>query len=66
MIVLDADFRQRAFDGKWERIVKTLDYDNIYEFNTGHSKKTHIPTKWIVTDVYDYIIELILENGEKY
>ena len=28
MTILETAFKQRAFDGKWERIVKIMDTDN--------------------------------------
>ena len=30
--ILAEEFKQRAFDGKWERIVKIIDEDNAYSF----------------------------------
>lgn len=67
MIILETQFKQRAFDGKWERVIKTLDYDNKYTFtNEAGNKVSYIPEKWLVTDVYDFLGELELENGTKY
>lgn len=59
MVVLETQFKQRAYDGKWERIVKTFDYDNEYTFkNEVGNKVSFIPEKWITVGVYDYLIEL--------
>lgn len=67
MIVLETQYKQRAFDGKWERVVKTLDYENSYSFtNEVGNKVTYIPEKWICTKVFDLMGELILEEGTVY
>jgi len=58
MQVLETSFKQRAFDGKWERIVKIMDLDNSYSFiGENGSRMTHIPTKWVTVGVYDYLME---------
>ena len=60
MQVLETSFKQRAFDGKWERIVKIMDLDNSYTFIVENgSRMTHIPTKWVTVGVYDYLMEFI-------
>ena len=57
MNVLDTQFKQRAFDGKWERIIKILDHDNAYVYTTDAGSKVRlIPEKWVTVGVYDYII----------
>ena len=57
--VLAEEFKQRAFDGKWERIVKIMDLDNTYTFiGENGSRMSHIPTKWITVGVYDYLMEI--------
>lgn len=67
MIVLEEQFKQRAFDGKWERIVRTMDYANKYSFtNEVGNKVTYISEKWVTVGVYDYLIELELKDGSKY
>ena len=59
MKVLETSFKQRAFDGKWERIVKIMDLDNSYTFiGENGSRMTHIPTKWVTVGVYDYLMEI--------
>lgn len=59
MVVLEEEFKQRAFDGKWQRWVKTMDTENMYTYTNEYgSSITLIPDKWIVTDVYDYIINM--------
>jgi hypothetical protein len=64
MIVLETQFKRRAFDNKWERIVKTLDHDNKYTFtNEAGNKVTYIPEKWQVVGVYDLLGELELKDG---
>ncbi len=58
--VLAEEFKQRAFDGKWERIVKIMDLDNTYTFiGENGSRMSHIPTKWITVGVYDYLMEIV-------
>lgn len=59
MQILEEDFKQRAFDGKWERLGKIMDGDNAYSFvNENGNRMTHIPTKWITLGVYDYLMEI--------
>lgn len=58
MNVLETEFKQRAFDGKWERLGKIVDYDNKYSYMTeSGSRVSLIPTKWVTLGVYDYIME---------
>jgi len=59
MTVLETQFNQRKFDGKWERIVKIMDTDNMYSYTseTG-SRVTMIPEKWVTVGVYDYLMEI--------
>jgi hypothetical protein len=59
MQVLETAFKQRAFDGKWERIVKIMDLDNSYSFvNENGNRTTLIPEKWVTVGVYDYLMEI--------
>jgi hypothetical protein len=56
--ILETSLKQRAFDGKWERIAKIVDFDNKYTYQTeSGSKVTLVPEKWITIGVYDYIME---------
>lgn len=58
--ILEEDFKQRAYDGKWERIGKIMDMENSYSFvNENGNRTTHIPTKWITLGVYDYLMEIV-------
>lgn len=60
MNVLETQFKQREFDGKWERIGKIVDYDSKYTYTTDSgSKVTLIPEKWVTLGVYDYMLELV-------
>lgn len=60
MTVLEEQFKQRAFDGKWERIVRIMDTDNIYSYtNETGSRVTLIPEKWVTVGVYDYLLEFV-------
>lgn len=59
MQILEVDFKQRAYDGKWERIGKIADLDNSYTFvNENGNRTTLIPEKWITLGVYDYLMEI--------
>lgn len=58
LAILETQFKQRAFDGKWERLAKIVDNDNKYTYQTeSGSKVTLVPEKWITVGVYDYIME---------
>ena len=59
MNILETQFKQREFDGKWEKLAKVMDYDNkyVYKSETG-SNLTYIPTKWMTVGVFDYMMEL--------
>ena len=60
MTVLETQLKQRAYDGKWERIVKVLDEDNMYSYTNEYgSRVTMIPEKWITVGVYDYLLEIV-------
>jgi len=60
MKITAEEFKQRAFDGKWERIVKIMDLDNSYSFmGENGSRMTHIPEKWVTVGVYDYLMEIV-------
>jgi len=60
MIVLDTEFKQRAFDGKWERIIKTMDHDNAYSYTTESGNKVKfILEKWVTVGVYDCMMEFV-------
>jgi len=67
MVVLENQFKQRAFDGRWEHLVKTFDYDNKYSFtNEAGNRVTYIPEKWVAIGVYDLLADLELKDGTKY
>lgn len=57
--ILETQFKQRAFDGKWERIAKIMDYDNKYVYKTETGQRvTYVPEKWVTVGVYDYLVEV--------
>lgn len=59
MNILETQFKQREFDGKWERIAQVLDHDNKYVYKTeSGNKMTYIPTKWVTVGVFDYMMEI--------
>jgi hypothetical protein len=56
MKVLETQFKQREYDGKWERIVKVPDYENAYVYSTeGGNMIKILPEKWITVGVYDLL-----------
>lgn len=58
--VLETQMKQRAYDGKWERIGKIVDYDNEYTYSTeSGSRVTLIPEKWVTLGVYDMVMEFV-------
>lgn len=67
IVILETQFKQRAYDGKWEQIVRTIDHENKYSYaNEYGNKVTYTPEKWQVIGVYDFLAELELEDGSKY
>jgi hypothetical protein len=57
--VLETQFKQREFDGKWERIAKVMDYEQKYTYVTESGQKISlIPEKWVTVGVYDYLMEM--------
>lgn len=59
MKVYETEFKQRAYDGKWERIGKIEDEDNAYTFiNEFGSRAAHVPFKWVTLGVYDYLLTI--------
>ena len=60
MQVLETCFKQRAYDGKWEKLIRVFDFDNKYEYKNEYGVKTTLtPTKWLVEKVYDYELEVV-------
>lgn len=58
--VLETQFRQRAYDGKWERLGKIIDYDNKYAYQTSSgSSVALIPEKWVTLGVYGLMMEIV-------
>ena len=58
--IYEVDFRQRAYDGKWERLGKIEDTDNTYVFiNEYGNRAATTPFKWITLGVYDYLMEIV-------
>ena len=59
MNILETQFVQRAYDDKWERIARVMDYDNKYVYKSESGQKmTYIPTKWVTVGVYDAMMEI--------
>lgn len=58
--VLAEEFKQRAYDGKWQRWIKIADEDNAYNYTTeSGSRFTLVPETWVVAGVYDYLMEIV-------
>jgi len=59
MNILETQFVQRAYDGKWEKLAKVMDYDNkyVYKSETGNNL-AYIPTKWMTVGVFDLLAEI--------
>lgn len=59
MNILETAFKQRDYDGKWEKLAKVMDYDNKYVYKSeSGSNLTYIPTKWMTVGVFDLIGEI--------
>ena len=59
MNILETQFVQRAFDSKWEKVVRVMDYDNKYVYKSESGQRmTYVPTKWMTVGVFDYVGEL--------
>jgi len=59
MNILETQFKQRELDGKWEKLVKVMDYDNKYVYKTeSGNRMTYVPEKWMTIGVYDYMMEI--------
>lgn len=57
---LEYDFKQRDYDGKWERLGRIKDTQNEYSYLTPSGQKvTLTPEKWITIGVYDYLVDII-------
>ena len=55
----EVEFKQRAYDGKWEMIQKVMDPENAYyTFTETGGRIRMIPEKWMTVGVYDYLITL--------
>lgn len=59
MNILETQFKQRAYDGKWEKLARIMDYDNKYVYKSESGQRmTYVPTKWMTVGVFDYVGEL--------
>lgn len=54
------EFKQRAYDGKWEAIAKVMDHENAYTYKTEFGNVvTMTPEKYVCVGVYDYLMEFV-------
>jgi len=59
MNILETAWKQRDYDGKWEKLAKVMDYDNKYVYKSeSGSNLTYIPTKWTTVGVFDLLAEI--------
>jgi hypothetical protein len=59
MNILETQFKQREYDGKWEKLARVMDYDNKYVYKSESGQRmTYVPTKWTTVGVYDLLAEL--------
>lgn len=59
MNILETQFKQRAYDNKWEKIVRVMDYDNKYVYKTeSGNRMSYVPEKWMTVGVYDCMMEI--------
>lgn len=57
---IEVEYKQRAYDGKWEKIAKIVDHENAYIYATESGAKVSIvPEKWITVGVYDLMGEFV-------
>ena len=58
MNILETAWKQRDYDGKWEKLAKVMYYDNKYVYKSEScSNLTYIPTKWMTVGVFDFMAE---------
>lgn len=56
--VIETQFVQREFDGRWEQIVRIPDPENAYQSMTdGGTVITLVPDKWLTVRVFDFLME---------
>lgn len=59
MNILETQFKQREYDGKWEKLAKVMDYDNKYVYKTeSGNRMTYVPEKWMTVGVFDLLAEI--------
>lgn len=59
MNILETAWKQRDYDGKWEKLAKVMDYENKYVYKSeSGGNLTYIPTKWTTVGVFDLLAEI--------
>lgn len=55
------EYKQRAYDGKWMKLVQEDDVENFYGpfINQDGKPDGFMPTRWVIADVYDSALEMI-------
>jgi hypothetical protein len=60
MRILETQFRQRPYDGKWERLAKVPAEEHNYTYVTDNGDKVTLHrNKWIAIGVYDMLGEFV-------
>lgn len=58
MNILETAWKQRDYDGKWEKLAKVMDYDNKYVYKTeSGNRMTYVPEKRMTVGVFDLLGE---------
>ncbi len=59
MNILETQYKQREYDGKWISLGRVKDPKNSYVYFTDSKQRiTLVPDEWIITGVYDYEITI--------
>ena len=53
----EIEFKQRAYDGKWEMLANILDPNEKYEDWIGKDKSL-VPFRWVTVKVFDWLLEV--------
>jgi len=60
MDIVEIEYKQRAYDDKWQVLGKIIDHENSYTYLTETKQRvTYTPEKWITLAVYDLELEFV-------
>ena len=58
--VFETEFKQRKYDGKWQKWIKISDPESTYRYLAENGDVISVVrTQWLVSDVYDYELEFV-------